>query len=73
MLINDLQREKIPYSCLLRCLREGRSLKLQVPITEKGEKEFDALNEKGKWLMDKVTKELGVKRAERERIHKEKL
>ena len=35
----------------------------QVPITEKGEKEFDASNEKGKWLMDKETKELGVKRA----------
>ena len=52
---------------------EGRSLKLQVPITEKSEKEFDALNEKGKWLMDKATKELGVKRAERERIHKEEL
>ena len=54
MLINDLQRGKIPYFVPPPMPEGGRIPESeQVPITEKSEKEFDALNEKGKKLVDK--------------------
>ena len=58
MLINDLQRGKIPYFVPPpmpegEAIREGE----KVPITEKSEKEFDALNEKGKKRIEEEMKE----------------
>ena len=68
MLINDLQRGKIPYF-VPPPMPEGRKIPEaeQVPITEKSEKEFDALNEKGKRIVDKEAKEgaVSVEPAER--------
>ena len=58
MLINDLQRGKIPYFVPPpmpegEAIREGE----KVPITEKSEKEFDALNERGKKRIEEEMKE----------------
>ena len=58
MLINDLQRGKIPYF-VAPPMPEGEKVKEaeQAPITERSEKEFDALNEKGKKLFEQEMKQ----------------
>ena len=58
MLINDLQRGKIPYF-IPPPMPEGEAIREgeKVPITEKSEKEFDALNEKGKKRIEAEMKE----------------